>query len=358
MAEKGFIKTKEIRTMLCPVCASKQTENKLILYQINFEEAVYLCEDRQCNYPEGHDWIFVKRKWLDMNENEQTAKDLAEQPATTELDQWFDELLAENNDSTLKLPNNTINPDFGVDFDFDEFEKMLMADAEKQNQESALEEKREPKITVLSNVQVKAPQSKISVGVEQEKCAKENSKTSDSTFPADLFDALCMDDTEVCKNNRNIQEIKNVSNAQMLKKSENKPTNVSKEVPKSGETLQSNIQNEDDLAVGSKDVEPVIDNETAENDIEQPNLRRSGRIRKNVVPPSKEKPTEQVRAKTIQYTNIANNAATFKLSSEFVEKMVLREKQKVEKRELAKRQSKPVVHKCVLNYLQSLPHSK
>lgn len=370
-ARKGFTKTKESKkyTMLCPVCATKQTENNLILYQINFEEAVYLCEDRQCNYPEGHDWILVKRKWLDMKKNDPPAPAASEQSATTELDQWFSELLAENEDSTSKLTDNNKKLDFGADFDFDEFEKMLMADAEKLDQESALGQKQQSKINVLSNVQVKGPQIKMSEEVEQEMSTKENSNKSDSVFPADLFEALCMDDVEICKNDKNKEEIKNLNSTQMPKEDEHKPTDESKEASKSGEdacetsesNIENNLQNKDDLAIGNNDVETLEDNETAQNDIEQPKLRRSSRIRKNVtnvVPPSKEKPTEQVRSKTVQYTNIAENAAAFKLSSEFVQKIVLQERKKNEKRELARRQCKPVVNKDVLNYIQSLPHSK
>lgn len=41
----------------CPSCKV----NKLKLYQINLEEAVYLCINKNCTYPKGHDFIVVKR---------------------------------------------------------------------------------------------------------------------------------------------------------------------------------------------------------------------------------------------------------------------------------------------------------
>lgn len=96
--------------MLCPVCATKHISSNLCLHQINFDDAVYLCENRDCSYPEGYDWVYVKRKWTDMNKNESTT--FAES-TIDDMDQLLNEI--------LHTPEKPVD-----NFDFNEFEQLLM----------------------------------------------------------------------------------------------------------------------------------------------------------------------------------------------------------------------------------------
>lgn len=380
-SKKRKIRKKEIQkaVMLCPVCAKKNTEAKLILHQISFDEAVYLCEDRKCTYPEGYDWKFVKRKWEDMNKKDPPTE--AEQVATDEIDQWLNELLLET--PPQKLTGNESSNNFGADFDFDEFEKLLLGKEEKpQNQESADMNNKSAKIKILSNIQVKPPQSELcrkplcgeldsiksdtsGVKFEQETRIEKNSVKAESLLPVDLLGVLGVDDL-VSHNTRTCDS------------SQNKPVETNEDL-KSGEVSSEQKDECDDPEVISKNETEIVKNgcdsrtintdaEVAQNDLtEQSKRRRSSRIREdsNVIqskPSSKPKSFKRksVRSKRLQYTDTASQTGSYKLPSEIREKILLDEKQRMEEKKLklATEKCEVVLDPNILRHLKSLPRSK
>lgn len=125
--------------MLCPVCAAKEISNNLILYQINFTEAVYLCENRKCSYPENHDWIFVNRKLEDIRQTEGEllthSEGRSEPTCGDDFDQWLNDIF----DTSQKLTANQTNIVHET-FDIDEFENLLIGEEKDcNNVDSALQ---------------------------------------------------------------------------------------------------------------------------------------------------------------------------------------------------------------------------
>lgn len=57
---------------LCPTCNT----NELKLYQIDLNVAVYLCSNRNCTYPKGHNCTFVERSFEHITNNPNTEEEL------------------------------------------------------------------------------------------------------------------------------------------------------------------------------------------------------------------------------------------------------------------------------------------
>ncbi|XP_023242387.1 SUMO-specific isopeptidase USPL1-like [Centruroides sculpturatus] len=51
MNETSSVKRKRETPKFCKYCSSENNKRRLRLYQINFEEAIYLCTNKQCTYP-------------------------------------------------------------------------------------------------------------------------------------------------------------------------------------------------------------------------------------------------------------------------------------------------------------------
>ena len=64
-----------------------QKNNELKLYQINLSTAVYMCVDKTCPYPMGHEWMTVSRTLNEITQN-QSQKSLK-----SDFDKCFAEAL-------------------------------------------------------------------------------------------------------------------------------------------------------------------------------------------------------------------------------------------------------------------------
>lgn len=105
--------------MYCPVCQS----NQLVLHQINLEEAVYLCQDQDCTYPIGCEWVLVKRKLEEI---------YSEPQASTQMIENFSAEIAFGEIENLL---NAPEPDGDV-FDLEELESMLNATQQNYEKET------------------------------------------------------------------------------------------------------------------------------------------------------------------------------------------------------------------------------
>lgn len=66
----------------CPKC-----KNKLLLKQINFDSAVYICSNLQCPYPVGDKCIEVKRSYRHMNKKGSSEAGKLLEKITNEMSQ-------------------------------------------------------------------------------------------------------------------------------------------------------------------------------------------------------------------------------------------------------------------------------
>lgn len=66
--------------------------------QVNYNLAVYICEDLKCKYPVGYDCIVVERQLEKMHENLENAED---------LDDWIDDVVALKEDDSKKKEEST-----------------------------------------------------------------------------------------------------------------------------------------------------------------------------------------------------------------------------------------------------------
>lgn len=71
----------------CPKCIRTNNHNKLVLRQINLNLAVYLCEDKNCTYPEGYEVVQVEQRSL----KELSNANKKQQSQKTDLDSWLDD---------------------------------------------------------------------------------------------------------------------------------------------------------------------------------------------------------------------------------------------------------------------------
>lgn len=117
--------------MLCPVCAAKQITNHLELYQINLEEAVYLCQDKNCTYPEDSNFIIAERNLQDIRRPADQPFLLTQTGGTNEhvsnndVEQWLNDILEMPQENVVNKRNSG-----NQTFDFDEFEKLLVREEE------------------------------------------------------------------------------------------------------------------------------------------------------------------------------------------------------------------------------------
>lgn len=116
----------QVDVLFCPSCMKNGiTTNRLKLYQINLNEAVYLCPQESCKYPEGHKVIYVqrhycKRKPKNVPSTTSSLSDFLSGPSDTEqdlsvnfdFDNWFqkacDEIDSNKNNSSLINPTNEL----------------------------------------------------------------------------------------------------------------------------------------------------------------------------------------------------------------------------------------------------------
>ncbi|GJQ69066.1 hypothetical protein Trydic_g6230 [Trypoxylus dichotomus] len=76
----------------CPTCAIDNKTSKLVLRQINFSLAVYLCEDSSCKYPEGYDTVQVEQRSLD-----ELSKEIKQHNTEkSDLDSWLEDFFADD----------------------------------------------------------------------------------------------------------------------------------------------------------------------------------------------------------------------------------------------------------------------
>lgn len=341
--------------MFCPVCEEKQISSKLLLHQINLDEAVYLCEDRQCLYPKGYEWKIVKRNWNDINKTETIihTESTSEQVETDDLDQWFNEL--------LDTPQVPVLESDGTAFDFEEFERSLVSEGLKTLENEDLNnlavaeelekvmnetrnEKNMNKIIILSDVQVRAPTSQLNtnsiqrsnkneeveanllsqIEVKQPKCSSEEDVTR-SFMSADLWPQLLDDDTP----------LNNVSTAKILERDDKNldgyKISNSQQSDVSIENLETTNQTDDIDAVSSNDFGAFRQNFT-----EISNVRRSNRTGKGkncfmeqIKPKLRLKPELPKKVKSRPERVHLSEVETFKVSPELREK-VLNQKEKKE----------------------------
>lgn len=129
--------------MFCPVCESESRRNKLILRQINLTSAVYLCEDRQCDYPKGHKWIVVERSLEEIFQHKEFTDVNAERNKTADaatdfdIDSWLNGVIDKTTfNANLNMPQ--INNRDALDLE--EFDRFLnSADTGNRNTESLSE---------------------------------------------------------------------------------------------------------------------------------------------------------------------------------------------------------------------------
>ncbi|KRT80010.1 hypothetical protein AMK59_6437 [Oryctes borbonicus] len=82
-----------VSSQYCPTCAIGNKTNKLVLRQINFGLGVYLCEDKDCKYPEGYDTVRLEQRSLD-----KLSKEIKQQNTEkSDLDSWLEDFLADEN---------------------------------------------------------------------------------------------------------------------------------------------------------------------------------------------------------------------------------------------------------------------
>ncbi|EFA08148.2 hypothetical protein TcasGA2_TC005766 [Tribolium castaneum] len=78
-------------SLTCPLC-----QKKLSLKQVNYNLAVYICEDLKCKYPVGYECIVVERKLENMHENPAENDD---------LDDWIEDVVESKNDPSDWIDN-------------------------------------------------------------------------------------------------------------------------------------------------------------------------------------------------------------------------------------------------------------
>lgn len=131
--------------MFCPVCETKGCKTKLILKQINFSTAVYMCQDIKCTYPVGYEWIMVTRTLEDMNKpQEEFEEQLKSQQSTAtvnasavdviDFDQWLSDAFSSN-----VVRDNICNSNLSqIDdvFDMLEFDSLLSGAPLNENKQN------------------------------------------------------------------------------------------------------------------------------------------------------------------------------------------------------------------------------
>lgn len=340
--------------MLCPVCAGKQVSSNLILYQINFEEAVYLCQDRKCPYPENCNWVFVKRKLDDVFKHE----DELSSANSDDMEQWLNNIL----DTPQRCAASELN-DFNGTFDFDEFEKLLTGELEtvtstsqENNNSHILSPTEQFEMSVAAN-------EDLTSGLDTQKFGKIyfNDKT-DAVATTTKKVINILSDIKICAHHE-VPANNKGTNAQMNSKnvSEQKET-ASKGSDRrvtflSGENCtQVNESKKQDTAVMN-----VLNNENSLT--EPPKLRRSSRISKNFAEfeaQTKLKPviSKSVKSGSLSSTFTANKTAPFTITAEMREKIFEQKKQGQEKRRAVVEQCDLSASINVLQFLKALPHSK
>nr|XP_022918069.1 uncharacterized protein LOC111427262 [Onthophagus taurus] len=117
----------------CPVCTSLSKNNKLILYQINLTKAVYLCEDKSCSYPKGHNWVEINRSWKEIPKDTEKLKTLNTDSSeyndpnisddfSIDSNEFLDKIFSEF-ENTCDTTGSATTNEFEEDFDMEQFEK-------------------------------------------------------------------------------------------------------------------------------------------------------------------------------------------------------------------------------------------
>lgn len=113
--------------MICPVCRNNNQNCKLVLKQINFSTAVYLCEDETCTYPVGYEWMFVQRNleniytWKDQLPIQNETTEISEQ---NDIDNWLNEIFDKEAAVTATPASDNSHKDNNI-FDLTEIETWL-----------------------------------------------------------------------------------------------------------------------------------------------------------------------------------------------------------------------------------------
>lgn len=125
--------------MYCPICQNGNRQSKLVLKQINFSTAVYLCEEEKCMYPVGYEGIVVQRNLDDMytwKEQPPVETACVNSSDQSDIDTWLDEIFDTAPPATTSLNNSDSNT-----FDLTELE-MFLNSSPVDNMKERLEETR------------------------------------------------------------------------------------------------------------------------------------------------------------------------------------------------------------------------
>lgn len=320
--------------MFCPTCAAKQIETKLVLHQINFDEAVYLCENRKCTYPEGYSWIFVKRKWTDMKKDQQeplsNSENTNEQTEADDLERLLNSMLC--------LPQNSAeneNRNVDVGFDFDEFEQLLSGEkVESQIGEIVdVEEIRKTnsnkdvKINALSDVHIGVPLSDNSVDEIESNSHQKPVEAQSINTPISIPNSIISATLEIQKSS--IESLE----AEAFEEQQNKNPSI--------------------VIDGTTKNEKIINKALSTDEALKCSLRRSNRIKNSIQSAEKQAlPYVKNKSKTIDKSQ---DTASFKVSSELREKL-LKTKQLQQQKKIVTDDFE--LNSKVVDFLKSLPHSK